>query len=154
MRWRNVKQSRSQKPSNKDMPQENYATYPQRIKALIVDLFMLYMPILYILTYLVLGGKDEFQSSTTAPLVAWALYGIIYAVFLTKSGQTPGKKAYEIKVVNDDDTKLSIFKAVARYLLFLFSASIVIGVITPLIRKDKKALHDIILNTKEVDLSK
>lgn len=155
MRWRELKQGKkSTNNSKKEYKTTNLATYPQRIKALIVDLFMIYMPILYVLTYFVLDGKDDFQNSPIAPLIGWSLYGLIYALLLAKSGQTPGKRAYDIKVVNDDDTKLSFFKAIARYLLFLFSASIVIGVLTPLMRKDKKTLYDLILKTKEIDTTK
>jgi len=32
-------------------------------------MFMIYAPILYIITYLVLDGKEDFQASQLAPLV-------------------------------------------------------------------------------------
>jgi uncharacterized RDD family membrane protein YckC len=153
MRWREIKQGKNQKQKEPGNENENYATYPQRIKALIVDLFMIYMPILYVMTYFVLEGKDDFQNSTFAPLVAWSIYGLIYAILLARSGQTPGKRAYDIKVVKANGQNLSFILSVARYILFLFSATILIGVLLPLFRKDKKALHDLILNTKEIDVS-
>jgi uncharacterized RDD family membrane protein YckC len=153
MRWREIKQGKNQKQKEDANEDENYATYPQRIKALIVDLFMIYMPILYVMTYFVLEGKDDFQNSTFAPLIAWSIYGLIYAILLARSGQTPGKKAYDIKVVKANGQHLSFLRSVARYILFLFSATILIGVLLPLVRKDKKALHDLILNTKEIDVS-
>lgn len=155
MRWRDLKQGKnSAKKETIESDNTRYATYPQRIKALIVDLFMLYMPILYIMTYFVMDGKDDFQGSTLAPLISWTLYGIIYSIFLCKSGQTPGKKAYDVKVVDKDDERISFLKAYMRYILFLFSAAIVVGVLMPLFRKDKKALHDMILGTKLIDVSK
>jgi len=153
MRWREIKQGKNQKQKEPGNENENYATYPQRIKALIVDLFMIYMPILYVMTYFVLEGKDDFQNSTFAPFVAWSIYGLIYAILLARSGQTPGKRAYDIKVVKANGQNLSFLLSVARYILFLFSATILIGVLLPLFRKDKKALHDLILNTKEIDVS-
>jgi uncharacterized RDD family membrane protein YckC len=154
MRWREVKQGRV-KPASKAKPQtQSYATYPQRIKAFIVDMFMIYTPILYIITYFILGGKEDFQSSQAAPLAAVAIYGLIYAVFLAKKGQTPGKKAYEIKVVDKNGHNLSFAKALLRFCLFLFSATIIIGLLTPFFRSDKKALHDIILGSKEIALEK
>ena len=155
MRWRDLKQGKKTPHTDeKDIKSTNDATYPQRLKALIVDLFMLYMPILYIITYLIMDGKDDFQNSTFAPLAAWTIYGIIYSLFLSKSGQTPGKKAYDVKVVDRDGETISFIKAFLRYILFLFSAAIIVGVLTPLFRKDKKALHDIILGTKLIDTSK
>ena len=153
-RWRDVK-----KGKNRDILDDAQQTdtgsarYPQRIKAFIVDLFMIYMPILYIMTYLVMGGKDDFQASAYGPFLAWLIYGIIYSIFLAKTGQTPGKKAYEIQVINSDSTKLSFIKAFIRYIFFLFSAAIVVGVLTPLFRKDRKALHDIVLQTKVIDIT-
>jgi len=155
MRWRDVKQGKNTpKQEKKESDNTNYASYPQRIKALIIDLFMLYMPILYIMTYFIMDGKDDFQGSTFAPLISWTLYGAIYSLFLCKKGQTPGKKAYDIKVVDKNGRKISFIKAYLRYILFLFSAAIVIGVLIPLFRKDKKALHDLILGTKLIDISK
>jgi len=115
---------------------------------------MLYMPILYIMTYFIMDGKDDFQGSTLAPLISWILYGAIYSLFLYKTGQTPGKKAYDIKVVDKNGEKISFIKAYLRYILFLFSAAIVVGVLIPLFRKDKKALHDLVLGTKLIDISK
>ena len=130
-----------------------YARYVDRIKAFITDLFMIYTPILYALTYLVLGNKEAFQHSFWGPFLAVALYGVIYALFLSKTGQTPGKKAYKIKVVVDDASyeTISFGRALLRFVAFLFSATILIGLILPLYNKKKKALHDMIANTVEIE---
>lgn len=125
-----------------------YATLSSRIKAFIVDMFMIYVPLLYLITYVVLGGKEEFQASQTAPFVAVLLYGVIYAFFLAKIGQTPGKRAYELKVVDDSSfEKIGFFRALLRFVLFLVSATTLLGLLVPLYRKDKKALHDILVGT-------
>lgn len=149
MKFRNLKK---QKNSNtKPVVKPLYATYPLKIKAFITDMFMIYAPILYILAYLVMDGKDAFQSSQLAPLVAVTLYGVIYALFLSKNGQTPGKKAYDLKVVDAKTLQhISFFRALCRFILFLFSASTLIGVLLPLYRKDKKGLHDIVCSTVEI----
>ena len=78
------------------------------------------------------------------------LYAIIYTILLGSSGQTIGKRAYDLVVVNQDDSKISFIKAFIRFYLFLFSAMSVIGVILPLFRKDNLTLHDIILKTKVI----
>jgi len=149
MRFRKLKQKT--KTKKREKVQVTYASYPDKIKALITDVFMIYAPILYFIAYIVMDGKDAFQSSQLAPLIAVMLYGLIYAILLSKFGQTPGKKAYDIEVVDDKTYKnLSFIRAFIRFVAFLFSATILFGLLTPLFRKDKKALHDILCNTVEI----
>lgn len=108
------------------------------------------MPILYIMTYLVLGTKEEFLASNIAPFIAVNVYALIYTILLSLKSQTPGKRAYEIAVLNKNNSKISLFKAFIRFYLFLFSCMSVVGILLPLFRKDNLALHDLILNTKVV----
>ena len=130
-----------------------YARYPDRIKAFITDLFMIYTPILYAVTYVVLGNKEAFQHSFWGPFSAVALYGIIYALFIAKTGQTPGKKAYKIKVVDAKTYEnISFFRALVRFVAFLFGATILMGLLFPFYNKQKKALHDMIANTIEIEV--
>ena len=130
-----------------------YAKYLDRIKAFITDLFMIYTPILYAITYVVLGNKEAFQRSTIGPLAAVLLYGIIYALFLAKTGQTPGKKAYKIKVVDAKTVeKISFWRALLRFFAFLLSATILIGLFFPFYNREKKALHDMIAKTVEIEI--
>ncbi len=132
-----------------------YARFIDRAKAFITDLFMIYTPILYAITYVVLGGKEEFQHSTLGPLAGVVLYGIIYALFLSKSGQTPGKKAYGIRVVDaKTHENISFMRALWRFVAFLFSATILIGLFLPFYNKEKKALHDMIAGTIEIEANK
>jgi len=151
MRFRDIKKRKKQQQSSKDTIKVHYASYPDRIKAFITDMFMIYAPILYLITYVILGGKDEFQTSNWAPLFGVTLYGVIYAFLIAKFGQTPGKKAYEIIVVDDKTyEKIGFFRAFIRFVAFLFSATILLGLLTPFYRKDKKALHDMIASTVEI----
>ena len=130
-----------------------YAKYTDRIKAFITDLFMIYTPILYAITYVVLGNKEAFQHSFWGPFSAVVLYGIIYALFIAKTGQTPGKKAYKIKVVDaSTHENISFLRALVRFIAFLFGATILIGVLFPFYNKEKKALHDMIANTIEIEV--
>ncbi len=150
MRFRKLKKQAKTKQERKVEPKDavHYATIPDRIKAFITDMFMIYVPILYIITYAVMDGKDEFQSSDLAPLIGVLLYGIIYVLFLWKSGQTPGKRAYTMKVVDaKTHKKITLGQAILRFIGFLFSATILIGLIFPFYRKDKRSLHDLIANT-------
>ena len=111
---------------------------------------MIYMPILYIITYFVLGNKEAFLASDLAPFIGVFTYGVVDTILTTLKGQTPGKKAYEIATVNNDGSRLSLIKAFLRFYLFLFSAFTIIGILIPLFRKDNKALHDLLLGTKVI----
>ena len=151
MRFRDIKKQQKQEHKSKDKKIVYYASYPDKIKALITDMFMIYAPILYLIAYVILDGKDAFQSSQWAQLLGVTLYGLIYAVLIAKFGQTPGKKAYDIKVVDDKTYQnIGFFRAFIRFVAFLFSATILLGLLTPFYRKDKKALHDIICSTVEI----
>ncbi len=151
MRFRDLKKQKN-KPKQ-DVSTVTYARYADRVKALIVDMFMIYAPILYIITYVFLDGKDDFQSSQLAPLIGVTLYGIIYSILLAKFGQTPGKKAYLIKVVNFKTKKnIGVLRAFFRFISFLFTATTLIGLLLPLYRKDNRALHDLLSNTAVIAL--
>jgi len=152
MRFREIKKQSQKKTQLKSKePTVNYAGYVDRIKAFITDMFMIYAPILYLMAYVVMNGKDDFQSSDLAPLVGVSIYGLIYAVLLSKFGQTPGKKAYTIKVVDSKTYKnISFFRALFRFVAFLFSATILIGILLPFYRKDKRALHDLLSGTSVI----
>ena len=144
MRFRDIKKNKHKKQHN---PQERYtyAKTTDRIKAFITDMFMIYVPILYLITYVFMDGKDAFQNSDIAPFIAVSLYGLIYSILLTKFGQTPGKKAYDIKVVEEKTGEnLSFVKSYIRFVMFLFSSFTLLGLIVVFYRKDKKSLHDLV----------
>ncbi len=147
MRFRNIKKQQKQ-TVNESKPKYIYAKYTDRIKAFITDMFMIYAPILYLITYLIMDGKDDFQSSELAPLLGVTIYGFIYAFLLSKFGQTPGKKAYELKVVNDKNGEyIGFFLSSFRFIAFLFTATTLLGLFLPFYRKDNKGLHDLICGT-------
>lgn len=154
MRFRNIKKN-NKTIHIKESEKLVYAPYSYRVKAFITDMFMIYAPILYAITYVVMSGKDDFQSSQAAPFAAVAIYGVIYATLLTKFAQTPGKKAYDIKVVDDRSGKnIGFFRAIFRFAMFLFTATTLLGLIIPFYRRDKKALHDLICGTIVVAVKK
>ena len=151
MRFRNIKKN-AKTAETKESPKYVYAPYAKRVKAFITDMFMIYAPILYVIAYVVMSGKDDFQSSNVAPFIGVTIYGFIYAILLSKFGQTPGKKAYEIKVVDDKSGEyISFFRALFRFFAFLFSATTLLGLFLPFYRRDKKALHDILCKTIVVE---
>ena len=149
MRFRDLKkQSNKTKATEIIEPTFTYASIPDRVKAFITDMFMIYIPILYIIAYIALDGKDSFQASSLAQFVGVGLYAVIYATFLAKTGQTPGKKAYLIKVVDSKTHEnISFLRALVRFVAFLFSATILLGVFLAFFRDDKKTLEDLVAST-------
>jgi len=153
MRIRDIKKQLKNRKKTEEVEKStiHYASYPDRIKAFITDMFMIYMPILYIMAYIILDGKEAFQASSTAQFSAVLIYAVIYAIFVKSSGQTPGKRAYSIKIVDARSfEKLSFTRSILRFVTFLLSATFLLGLLLPLVRKDKKGLHDILLNTAVV----
>lgn len=128
------------------------ASFIQRAKAQIIDIFMIYIPILYFLTYVVIGNAKDFRESIWGPLVGVLLYGVIISLFLKFKAQTPGKKAYDLLLIRDDGKKVTFFLAFVRFILFLISSSMIVGILSPLWRKDKKTMYDLILKTSVVEI--
>jgi len=155
MRFRKLKKQTKNRQEKQEQEKSilHYATIPDKIKAFITDMFMIYIPILYIITYVIMGGKDAFQDSDLAPFFGVAFYGLIYAFLLSKFGQTPGAKAYTMKVVDaKTQANITFLQAVLRFIGFLLSATLLIGLIFPFYRKDKKTLHDLIAQTVVIAL--
>ncbi|MDA7817171.1 RDD family protein [Sulfurimonas sp.] len=147
MRFRKLKKQ-TKIDKSEEKAKYTYSPYTYRVKAFITDMFMIYAPILYIITYVILDGKDEFQASQVAPLVAVSVYALIYTLLVSNFGHTPGKKAYDMKIVDDRTGKtIGFFRALLRFVTFLFTAATLLGLFIPFYRKDKKALHDLICHT-------
>jgi uncharacterized RDD family membrane protein YckC len=154
-RWRDVKKGKHT-VSNKNISsqKEIYGLCVStlvRVKAFITDMFMIMMPIMYITTYIIMDGKDDFQASDTAHWVTMIVYGAIIVAFWVFKGQTPGFKAYEIILVDDrTKEKLGWLKATLRYILYLISAVSIVGFLLPFFRKDKKTFQDLVMQTSVV----
>ncbi|WP_419771095.1 MAG: RDD family protein [Candidatus Marinarcus sp.] len=130
------------------------APIPPRIKAFIVDMFMIMMPLAYLTTYVFMNGKDDFQGNEEARWSLSLIYGLIIIIFWVIKGQTPGLRAYNLKLI-DEKTKerISLLKATARYLCFLFSAMTIVLAFLPFFRKDKKTFQDVVSHTLVIQTS-
>ncbi|MBR2157670.1 MAG: RDD family protein [Campylobacter sp.] len=122
-----------------------------RIKAFIVDMFFIAMPLLYITTYLILGSKEAFQENQFAIAIVWAIYGLITSIFITKLAQTPGYKFSQIYLIDlKTGRKISFFKAFLRFVCFILAGFSIVGLFLCFFRKDKLNLHDLLTQTAPV----
>ena len=155
MRWRDVKQNRiPQKEQKKPsiQPQHNYASLLDRFKAFITDSFLISMPIFYIVIYLIMNGREGFRDNM---LIGWAYIliplAIIVILFYFISGQTPGLKAYNMKVIdNQTGEKPTLILSILRFLYFNVIFFTFIGLFFPFFRKDKRGIHDLLSGTSVV----
>jgi len=156
-RFREVKQGQIKKPVPKEKKAQqkdysSYATSGQKIKAFLTDSFMLVMPIMYIVFYLVMGGREGFAEHKAMgwlyiliPLV------IVQTIFMWKSGQTPGYRAYELTVIDEGTgNKPSLGIALFRNLSAVLSLFTFFGWLMMFFRKDHKTLHDLLSGTATV----
>ncbi len=157
-RFRDVKQGRLSKETQKQTKTDDslpYATASQKLKAFLTDSFMLLMPIMYAVFYLVMGGREGFAAHKALgwlyillPLV------IVQTLFMFKSGQTPGYRAYDLELVDEKTRKRpSLFLIVFRNMAAILSAATLFGWMLMFIRKDKKNLHDLLSGTVVIQKS-
>ena len=122
-----------------------------RVKAFIIDLFIIGMPILYATAYLLLDGKEAFLQNQLAIFGANSLISFIMCLFFSIKAQTPGYKAQEIYLINlQTGKKLGLLHAILRQICFAFAGFSIIGLCLCFFRKDKLNLHDIITHSAAV----
>jgi len=152
-RIRDVKQGKikESKPKQSSKPQQLYAPSSLKIKAFLTDAFMLLMPIMYIVFYFVMDGREGFAEQK---MLGW-LYILVplilvQTLFFYFSGQTPGYRAYNLTLI-DENTKerpslfIILFRNLAAVLsLFTFLWTLMF------FRRDSKTLHDLLSATAVV----
>lgn len=123
-----------------------------RLKAFITDIFMIYMPILYVATYVVLGSKEALWQSQGAIFICWALYVLILSLFFARDGQSLGYKYAKIALVKENGSEVGFATALIRNIIFCASFGLIFGIFVPFVRKDRRFLHDIIskVRVKEI----
>ncbi len=154
-RFREIKQGKvkAQKPKmNPASDKSEYASVGLKIKAFLTDAFMLLMPIMYIVFYLVMDGREDFAEHK---LLGWFYIllplVIVQTLFMYKTGQTPGYRAYNITLM-DEHTKRrpSLFIILFRNLAAILSLFTFVGWALMFFRKDNKTLHDLLSATAVV----
>ena len=152
-KWRDVKQNRGleEKSNNSKIksPKSDLASLPSRLKAFLLDTFLITTPILYIVIYLIMGSGEEFsQNRAMGWGIIFFVYSMIILILWLKNGQTPGLKAYDIKLVDNlTKQRVSVIQVLVRYITTLFAVVSIFLLFTPFFNKDKKTFQDILSNT-------
>ncbi|BAF70980.1 RDD family protein [Sulfurovum sp. NBC37-1] len=156
-RFRDVKQGKvAQENDHRKSSQKlkrDYASKGSKLKAFLTDAFMLVMPLMYIVFYLVMGGREGFAEHKAlgwlyilVPLV------IVQTAFMYKTGQTPGYRAYDLTLIDESTgEKPSLFIIFFRNAAAILSFFTIFGWVMMFFRKDSKTLHDLLSNTAVIN---
>jgi uncharacterized RDD family membrane protein YckC len=156
-RWRNIKKEKKYQKISKDNINIVYAGFWARVLALVIDTFMILTPVTVIIG--MIFGYESLKNPELNPeagIFQMGMYAIITVLFwVFFNGQTPGKKALEMSVVDSKSfTKPNLFQSVIRYVGYFISIITLIGFFVGLFRKDKRTLHDLLSRTAVIYLDK
>ncbi|WP_353661573.1 RDD family protein [Hydrogenimonas sp. SS33] len=155
-RWRKAKQGKAEVPRSDSKEKQTIhkeervcAPVVLRLKAFLTDTFMIVMPILYIVIYLVMGSREGFRNHMGEGwLIILIAHFIAVTVFWAIAGQTPGMRAYDLLLVDaGTGQKPGIVKLLLRYVMMQTAILSILGLFLPFFLKSREALHDLVSGT-------
>lgn len=154
-RFRDVKQGKTLQGTKKRETHSQHSPYASvglKVKAFLTDAFMLVMPIMYIVFYLVMDGREGFAAHK---LLGWVYILIplvvVQTLFMYYLEQTPGYRAYGITIMDEHTQKKpSLFVIAFRNFTAILSLFTILGWTLMFCRKDNKTLHDLLSATAVV----
>lgn len=151
-RWRDTKHNKNKEKSpipKEETIQVESSSISSRLRAFLTDTFLITTPILYIVIYLIMGSGEAFsQNRTKGWLIILFVHLLLIIFFWFVKNQTPGLKAYGLKVVDAVSKKrISLVQSLIRYAATLFAVVSFFLIFLPFIRKDKKTFQDLLSNT-------
>ncbi len=153
-RFRDTKQGKITKINKKTKQEKKqdsgikFASKGDYFKAVLTDSFMLLMPIMYIVFYLVFNGREDYALHwQRGGLYILGSLVLVESIFLILKGQTPGMKAYSLKLISLYTKEKPQPQLVIVRQILAKAAFLILGWIVLFFRKDNRSLHDIILNT-------
>lgn len=126
---------------------QRYAGFGVRFVAALVDGVLLF--IVSFIIGLPVGLVFGDNASSVASILGWAISISYYVVYQQKYGQTIGKKAMKIKVVNAEGKTPTMFTFFLREIIgkVISGLILLIGYLMVIWDAKKQALHDKIANT-------
>lgn len=143
-----------------------YAGFMDRFIALLIDYVLLYifqlvffMPLTsFFLSATGIGPSSFFVTSLEGEGAFFSssmlLYWIYFASFeSSQSGATPGKRAMNLRVVDEDGLRISFAMALLRYVgKFVSAFPLMLGFIMAIFTRRHQALHDFIAKTMVIEV--
>ena len=133
-----------------------YAGFFARMTAYILDMIIVGAVHLFVRAPLMgISSYLDFNilfSYTILDIILYAV-SILYFVFFTYTeGSTPGKKVMNLKVVNADGGKLTLFQVLYRETIgrFLSGAILGLGYLMIVFDKRKRSIHDMLSDTRVI----
>lgn len=154
-KWRDIKQGKVESKEEEVNTSSNtlpIAPLSARLKAFLTDTFLITTPIFYLVIYFIMGSGEAFaQDRTTGWLLILFMHSIVILFFWVIKSQTPGMKAYSVKLVNHDQQRPNFIQVLIRYVATLFCVISLILMLIPFFRKDKRTFQDIFSHTYVVN---
>ena len=96
-----------------------------------------------------MGGREAFgEDRLTGWIYIFVPLVIVQTLFLAKTAQTPGYRAYNLRLIDESTgEKPSFFIILFRNLCAILSFFSIIGWVMMFFRKDRKTLHDLLSHT-------
>lgn len=146
---------------NHNKEQISYGGFFARWAAYIVDSIIVGFVLLLVKIPMAMAGMMNPELSLLKQVLfeysVWDIFlyllSVLYFIILTYyTGQTVGKKLFHLKVVSSDDSKLSLLNVIYRETIgrYLSTVILCIGYIMVGVDKEKKALHDILCDTRVI----
>ena len=149
-------------PLSMARPELRPAGFWIRVVALIIDTAVIFVAqaVLYAVASMVFGGRSSIAIRGAAQVFGAMLIAVYPMLFHWRWGQTLGKMAVDIRVVTcrptstspgwlTDSGPLTLGCAALRQLATLLSSAILgVGYLMAGLRRDKRALHDLISGTR------
>lgn len=168
MRWRTLKKKQPKSADTKS--KVVYALFWPRVLGFVTDVFMIGLPIALIM--MMIFGHDQMDSATALDLLSHdpkaqtnppnpvasitqlVLFMGVCVWLWHRDGQTPGKKLARTRVVDASTLdNAPYWKLVLRFLAYFLSAISLVGFFVGFLRKDKRALHDLLSGTAVIRTS-
>ena len=139
----------------------SYANWGTRFAARMIDGVILSVVNLLIqipmLTTAVVGGASDTNSARflfiygATVLTQLAVQGVYEIWFVYRKGGTPGKLILELQILDSEGKRLSKGRAIGRYFAqYISGLTLGLGYLLPLWDPEKRALHDMIADTRVV----
>ncbi|MEO1030069.1 MAG: RDD family protein [Bacteroidota bacterium] len=120
-----------------------------RILAFLMD-FIIFVTIGWVIAYLT-GGLSEdgfgYELSGVPALLMFGVGFLLWPISEAMSGQTIGKRFFDLKVVSDDFKPITFGQAFARFFLGFLDYIFLAGIIVAAFNKQNKRIGDLVAKT-------